>query len=164
MFSCDRYKDRNAALADLSWVYALLRIRELCYTIRMSDNQELSLFEQIGGEAQIKALVDRFYFHMDTIPEVKGIRDMHPKSLDSSNEKLYEFLCGWTGGPQLYIEKHGHPRLRARHLPFKIGIPERDQWLLCFFKALEDCQIAEGPKKILMSSIGRLADHMRNQA
>ena len=130
----------------------------------MSENQEISLYEQMGGSPKIQQLVDRFYHHMDTLPEVKGIRDMHPTSLEGSIEKLFEFLCGWTGGPQLYIEKHGHPRLRARHLPFKIGVHERDQWLLCFFKALEDCEIEAGPKKILMSSIGRLADHMRNQA
>jgi hemoglobin len=123
---------------------------------------ERPLYEQMGGEQAIQNLVRAFYLNMETLPEALEIRQMHPDSLKGSEEKLFEFLSGWTGGPQLFIEKHGHPRLRARHLPFKIDESARDQWLLCFYKALDDCKIEGSIKKILVSSIGRLADHMRN--
>ena len=101
-------------------------------------NTEVTLFDQIGGEPAIRALVKDFYHYMDTLPEVADIRAQHDPNLESAIEKLSLFLIGWSGGPQVYIEKYGHPRLRARHLPFKIGIKERDQWLYCMFKALDD--------------------------
>jgi hemoglobin len=100
---------------------------------------------------------------MDSLPETKSLRQMHPEDLTTSTEKLFMFMSGWLGGPQLFVEKFGHPRLRARHLPFKIGVSERDQWLLCFAKALEDLNPVEPLKSDLFRSIARLADHMRNQ-
>lgn len=131
----------------------------------MSDNanNEVPLYQVIGGEEKLRQLVKQFYINMDTLPEAADIRMQHADDLSEAEEKLFLFLTGWTGGPQLYIEKHGHPRLRARHLPFKIGIKERDQWLLCMFKALEQCQIHPDAAFVLRSSLGRLADHMRNQ-
>src|SRR2546423_1092878 len=90
-----------------------------------------SLYETVGGEQAVRRLVDRFYDLMDTLPEAAGIRALHPPALIGSREKLFLFLTGWMGGPPLYIERHGHPRLRARHLPFPIGEAERDQWLMC---------------------------------
>lgn len=124
---------------------------------------ETTLFLAMGGEPVIKKLVDDFYHLMDTLPEAAGIRAQHAPDLKEANEKLFMFLMGWTGGPQLYIEKHGHPRLRARHLPFKIGLSERDQWLLCMWKALEVSGIPEEVQKMFKGAIYRLADHMRNQ-
>lgn len=124
---------------------------------------EKTLFETLGGTETIEKIVDRFYHLMDSLPEVKDIRDQHPKDLTEAKNKLVMFLTGWSGGPQLYIEKFGHPRLRARHLPFKIGERERDQWLYCMFKALEDCQIAEPTKSELKKSFAHIADFMRNQ-
>lgn len=101
---------------------------------------------------------------MDTLPEAIDIRGQHSPDLAEAEEKLFLFLSGWTGGPPLYIEKHGHPKLRARHLPFKIGIKERDQWLFCMFKALDEIDIPEQANLVLKSSLSRLADHMRNQS
>jgi hemoglobin len=130
----------------------------------MSENStEISLYEQIGGAPTLKKLVDAFYRTMDIAPEAKDIRDMHAPDLSEANQKLFEFLSGWMGGPSLYIEKHGHPRLRARHLPFKIGMKERDQWLFCFHQALIEIGLQDPARRILWHSIGRLADHMRNQ-
>lgn len=123
---------------------------------------ETSLYEQIGGAPVLKKLVDAFYETMETAPEAADIRKMHSPDLSEANQKLFEFLSGWMGGPSLYIEKHGHPRLRARHLPFKIGLKERDQWLFCFHKALIKSGIQDPARNILWLSIGRLADHMRN--
>ena len=94
-------------------------------------------FEQIGGEEKVRALVDRFYDLMATLPEAAGILALHPPDLTSSREKLFLFLVGWLGGPPLYVQRYGHPRLRARHLPFPIGESERDQWLLCMRQALD---------------------------
>lgn len=126
-------------------------------------NNEDSLYELLGKENGIRTLVDHFYDAMEQTPETRGVRDMHPQDLSSSRDKLYWFLVGWSGGPQMYVEKFGHPRLRARHLPFKIGKSERDQWLYCFQKALVKMNYPEKTSEYLFSSIIRLADHMRNQ-
>ncbi len=121
-----------------------------------------SMYETIGGEAGVRSLVDRFYDLMDTLPESKGIRALHPASLADSREKLFLFLSGWMGGPQLFVQKFGHPRLRARHMPFAIGTSERDQWMLCMKKALNDPSIPALLKMQLEGAFSQLADHMRN--
>ena len=109
-------------------------------------------------------LVDAFYDHMDLDPEFAGIRTLHPESLDGSRDKLYWFLCGWMGGPNLYVERFGHPRLRARHMPFPIGSPERDAWIACMKLALLDCEIDARLADWLMSQLSGTADWMRNRA
>jgi hemoglobin len=120
-------------------------------------------YELIGGDAAIRRLVDRFYDLMDTAPEAATIRKLHAASLKASREKLYMFLTGWTGGPQLYVEKHGHPRLRARHLPFTISSRERDEWLWCMDKALNEQEMPDGVREHLREKLHALADHMRNR-
>ena len=124
---------------------------------------EISIYEQMGGEAVIRQLTNTFYRIMDTLPEAQGIRKMHPQNLAGSEEKLFMFLSGWLGGPNLFIEKHGHPRMRARHLPFKIGKSERDQWMLCMVYAFDELKIGEPIRSELLHSLLNLADHMRNQ-
>jgi len=84
-------------------------------------------YDAIGGEQAILSLVERFYFYMDSLPEAQGIRAIHQHNLASAKDKLFKFLSGWLGGPNLFIEEFGHPMLRARHLPFLIGEAERDQ-------------------------------------
>jgi hemoglobin len=121
-----------------------------------------TIYESIGGEKSVRALVDRFYDLMDTMPEAAGIRALHPETLVHSREKLFMFLSGWMGGPPLYIESFGHPRLRARHLPFPIGESERDQWMLCMNRALEEV-VENGLTRVqLARSFAQLADFMRN--
>ncbi|MDH5731817.1 MAG: group II truncated hemoglobin [Gammaproteobacteria bacterium] len=122
-----------------------------------------SHYEQIGGELIVRQLVDRFYDLMDQLPEAKPIRDLHPNDLKSSRDKLFMFLSGWLGGPPLYMNQFGHPRLRARHLPFPIGESERDQWLMCMAQALDDLGIEENLQQQLMQSFTKTADFMRNQ-
>lgn len=126
-------------------------------------SEQISLFEAMGKEEGIRLLVDRFYDVMATHPDTKGILNMHPKDLTSTRDKFYMFMVGWTGGPQLFVEKFGHPRLRMRHFPFKIGVSERDQWLLCFNTAVEDLNYSDDIKSVLMPAITGLSDHMRNQ-
>ncbi len=122
-----------------------------------------SLYEVIGGEARLRELVDRFYDLMELEPEFAGIRAQHPSPMDSSRDKLFMFLSGWMGGPDLFVEKFGHPRLRARHLPFAIGSSERDQWLRAMAWAMEDIGIDEALRLRLMESFYQTADWMRNK-
>lgn len=121
-------------------------------------------YERIGGESKVRQLVDAFYNHMDELPETYGIRRMHAENLSSSRQKLFEFLSGWMGGPQLFTEKYGHPMLRRRHLHFPIGDAERDQWLLCMKLALADVVESEPLRDELYAAFVKVADHMRNQA
>ena len=97
-----------------------------------------SLYEAIGGIDKVDELVDRFYDLMALEKTLSDLRAMHPADLSGSREKLKFFLTGWMGGPDIYSPKYGHPMLRARHLPFKIGMKERNQWLACMYQALED--------------------------
>lgn len=121
-----------------------------------------TLYEQLGAEEGIRALAQTFYRVMDELPEVQTIRLMHPKDLTSSTEKLALFLIGWLGGPPLYEQKYGHPRLRARHLPFKIGKAERDQWVLCMVQAFDERKISEPIRSEILYSLLNLANHMQN--
>ena len=120
-------------------------------------------YEKIGGEAAVGKLCDRFYELMDTVPQFQGIRAMHPADLANSRDKLYMFLSGWLGGPDLFVEKFGHPRLRARHMPFEIGTKERDQWVACMVLAMEDVGIEEGVRARLLENFFNTADFMRNK-
>jgi hemoglobin len=120
-------------------------------------------YQRIGGEPAVRQLVERFYAHMDVLSETKAVRQMHPADLTLAKEKLFLFLSGWLGGPQLYLEKYGHPKLRARHMPFTIGEAERDQWMLCMRLALQDLDISHEVRAELESAFFRTADFMRNQ-
>lgn len=125
---------------------------------------ESTLFEALGGEPGVRALVDAFYDRMDAEPRYAGLRALHPPVLDGSRDKLCWYLCGWSGGPQHYQQRFGHPRLRARHLPFSIGEGERDQWLACMAEAMELCQIPASAREAMWQPLAELADWMRNRA
>jgi hemoglobin len=127
----------------------------------MAEHQKTT-YELLGGEVALRALVDRFYDLMDLEKAYAGIRVMHPQNLDTSREKLFLFLSGWMGGPDLFVQQFGHPRLKARHLPFPIGVSERDQWLQCMRQALKDCNINGLLFERLMQSFFTTADWMRN--
>ena len=120
-------------------------------------------YDLIGGEAAVRQLVDRFYDLMDAAPEATDVRALHAASLKVSREKLFLFLSGWLGGPQLYVEKYGHPMLRARHLPFPISSTEAAQWLWCMERALAEQPMPEHVREYLLSRFRPLADHMRNR-
>ena len=119
-------------------------------------------YEMIGGEQTLHNLVDRFYFYMDTLPEAQGIRAIHQHNLSSAKDKLFKFLSGWLGGPNLFIEEFGHPMLRARHLPFLIGKSERDQWMLCMNKALAELAMDSQLRINFQNALQYLATHMIN--
>ena len=129
----------------------------------MTGKKEQTPYELLGGERGVLSLVDRFYFFMDTLPEVAGIRAIHAKSLAGARDKLFKFLSGWLGGPDLFIRQYGHPRLRQRHFPFAIGTAERDQWMLCMNKALNEMPLDETFRENLSQALEHLATHMINQ-
>ena len=120
-------------------------------------------YQLIGGEAKVRELVDRFYDLMDYEPHYRELRAAHGSTLESAREKLYMFLSGWLGGPSLYTDRYGHPMLRARHLPFSIGVVERDQWMACMAQAMEETHVPAGLRKPLEDALFRTADWMRNR-
>ena len=126
-------------------------------------NPHSTPYSVIGGEAKVRALVTRFYDLMDEDPDFYGIRKLHPESLDGSREKLFMFLTGWLGGPPVYTDAFGHPRLRARHLPFAIGASERDPWMQCMTRAMTDVEVEPGLRERLIASFANTADWMRNK-
>jgi hemoglobin len=121
-------------------------------------------FEWIGGEAQVHALAERFYDLMSLEPAYAQLRSVHGESLDDARQKLFWFLCGWLGGPQHYVERFGHPRLKMRHMPFRVGLVERDQWLACMAQAMAEVGVPEALQVKLKASFFQTADWMRNQA
>jgi len=120
-------------------------------------------YAMIGGEATVRALTTRFYALMDSTAQFAGIRAMHPENLEESERKLFMFLSGWLGGPDLFVQEFGHPMLRRRHLPFAIGTAERDQWVACMLLAMEEVGIESTMRNRLLESFFNTADFMRNR-
>lgn len=120
-------------------------------------------YESLGGEPGVRALVDRFYDLMDLEPSYAGVRALHPTDLAGSRDKLFWFLSGWLGGPDLYQQRFGHPRLRARHLPYAIGIAERDQWMACMMSAMQEQGVDPTLVERLAQAFFGTADWMRNK-
>lgn len=120
-------------------------------------------FDRLGGEAAVRALVDRFYDLMELEPVFADLRALHPTPLDGSRDKLHWFLCGWLGGPNHYTDRFGHPRLRARHMPYSIGLKERDQWMACMVQAMAEQRVDAELAQRLTESFFGTADWMRNR-
>ena len=129
----------------------------------MSQVGEPTVFERIGGEAGTRALVDRFYDLMDLEPAYRDLRAVHGQTLERARDKLFWYLCGWLGGPQHYTDRFGHPMLRARHLPFAIGIRERELWIACMQQAMRESEIDEALAEQLAKAFYGTADWMRNR-
>jgi hemoglobin len=125
--------------------------------------QHATPFDWIGGEPAVQALTERFYDLMDLEPAYAALRAVHGPDLANARQRLFWFLCGWLGGPQHYTERFGHPRLRARHLPFAIGITERDQWLACMDQAMQETGVEPELRARLRQSFFQTADWMVNQ-
>lgn len=120
-------------------------------------------YARLGGDAAVRALVDRFYDLMEVEPGYAELRALHAPDLAHAREKLYLFLSGWLGGPSLYIERYGHPMLRRRHLPFAIGTLERDQWMACMNQAMVELGVEEPLRQRLLQAFFQTADWMRNR-
>lgn len=124
---------------------------------------EVTPYQLIGGDPAIRKLVDRFYELMDELPEAYTARKIHPADLTESGNKFFDFLSGWLGGPQRFVEKYGPPMLRRRHMPFAIGEEERDQWLMCMKQALEETVANERLRNILYEQFVQIGESMRNR-
>ena len=120
-------------------------------------------YQQIGGEAAVRRLVERFYQLMAELPQAREIREMHPPDLSQSKERLFMFLSGWLGGPPLYEARFGHPRLRRSHLDFPIDEAARDAWMDCMTRALTEQVTDLALLKQLTASFYKTADFLRNQ-
>jgi hemoglobin len=120
-------------------------------------------YEWIGGEPRVRELTERFYDLMDLEPNYAVLRGVHGPDLANARQRLFMFLCGWLGGPSYYTDEFGHPRLRMRHMPFAIGIKERDQWLACMNQAMQEVQVPEDLRQRLNQSFFQTADWMRNK-
>ncbi|PRP69431.1 hemoglobin-like protein [Chromobacterium amazonense] len=129
----------------------------------MSEVQEMTPYQLLGGEGVVRWLADRFYDIMDSEPAAKPLRDMHPADLSGSRQKLFMFLSGWLGGPSLYMEAFGHPRLRMRHMPFAVDEAARDQWMLCMRQAVSELVVEDWLKDKLLEAFYNTADFMRNR-
>jgi len=130
----------------------------------MSEADAVTIYDQLGGEAGIRRLTGRFYHLMDTLPDAAACRAIHPASLAGSEQKLFEYLSYWFGGPPLFIERHGHPMMRRRHFHAAIGPAERDGWLLCFRQALSDTVADADLRAAILPRVESLAMHMQNRA
>ena len=117
-------------------------------------------FDGLGGEAGVRALVDRFYDIVDADSPV--LRAMLPANDTTSRRKLFEYLVEWTGGPSLYSPHRGHPMMRRRHLPFEIGPFEVTEWLRCMRQAMDDRGVDGALRCYLDARIEALARHMQN--
>lgn len=123
-----------------------------------------TVYARLGGERGVRALVDRFYDLMDLEPRFAVLRALHPSALDGSRDKLFWYLSGWLGGPDLYQQRFGHPRLRMRHFPYSIGVAERDAWLACMRQAMAEEGVDEVLRAGLQQAFDGTADWMRNRA
>lgn len=126
------------------------------------EANEDTLYARIGGEAGVRQLVTLFYDNMEVIAEAKHVRSLHPADLTSSRLKLFQYFSGWFGGPPLYTDLYGHPRLRARHIHVPVKVADRDAWLKCLYSVLETMSLGSDVHQDLLEKIVPMADHMRN--
>jgi len=125
--------------------------------------QETTLYEAIGGDPVVRALTHRFYQLMDTLPEAKHVRAVHPPSLEGSEEKFYEYMTGYLGGPAaLYRQARPSPPAQP-HFVAAIGPVERDEWLLCFRRAMDETITSQALRDLIWAPVERLAHHMQNK-
>jgi len=122
-----------------------------------------TLYDRIGGEDGVRRFTRRFYALMDEVPEAAACRAIHPPSLEGSEQKLFEYLSGWLGGPQLFVERRGPPMLRRRHMVAEIGPAEAEGWLICFRWALLDTVADEAVRAAILPQVEQLARHMQNR-
>ena len=124
----------------------------------------LTPFQRIGGQPAVDRIIDSFYDRMDTLIEARVIRSLHAQDLSATRTTLKKYLAEWLGGPPVYTQERGHPRLRARHLPFSIGDEERDAWMLCMRGAMEEVVTDHAIREWILQKLSQVADWMRNRS
>ncbi len=123
---------------------------------------EATPYEKIGGEATVRRLADRFYEIMDIDPGAARIRAMHGEDLAPIRKLLFEFLSGWLGGPPLYFERPEHRCIMSAHRPFAIGDAERDEWMMCMRRTMDECALPADMRALLDQGFLRMANQFRN--
>ena len=126
-------------------------------------SEQTTAYEALGGDDRLLAVVTRFYDLMESEPEYAELMATHGTDTTRARQRLYEFLSGRLGGPNLYWERHGHPKLRMRHAPFAIGPAERDQWVACMDRAMDDEQVPAALRTALTEFFTTVAQHMQNR-
>ncbi len=132
----------------------------------LKDRSLNQSYFEILGQDQINSLVDNFYEIMESDPKAKECFELHEifdgRVHTESKEKLKAFLTGWMGGPNLFVERYGPPRMRARHLHIRIDEQAKEQWLYCMEKSMKKTNLYKKEKKKLMNSFLALAMRIRN--
>lgn len=121
--------------------------------------EEATLYDRLT-EAGLWTLIHRFY---DLVHQHPRLSEIFPEDLTETREKQFAFMSGFFGGPPLYMQKYGHPRLRMRHLPFPIGEIEARAWLSCMQQALQDTVPDQKLREDIFAALARTAVHMINQ-
>jgi len=120
-----------------------------------------SPYELIGGAAPVRRIADRFYDILSSSEEAAGIRRMHAADLAPMRQKLFEFLSGWLGGPNLYFARSDRKCMMSAHAPYAIGSSERDQWLACMHRALCEEGLAPALRDPIEKALFQFADALR---
>jgi hemoglobin len=144
--------------------FGVPRLRLCAAAVDNAAMADPTVYQRLGGAEGVRRLVQRFYALMDALPDAQGVRDMHPADLAHSEDSLFKFLSGWFGGPPLYMQERGHPRLRLRHMPFRIGAGERDAWMRCMHQALQEQVADEALRGGIEQAFAEMANHLVNQA
>jgi len=122
-------------------------------------------YHRLGGEEAVRALAHAFYDAMDTAePVLARLHELDAEGRvnTGTRERFGLFLVGWLGGPQHYMERHGHPRLRMRHGHLPVDTGMRDAWLRCMQKALDARGVTGGLRRFLEERFAQVADFLRN--
>ena len=122
-------------------------------------------YELVGGTDAVLALAERFYDIMSDREPV--LARLHPCTPDGRvarepRDRFALFLVGWLGGPDDYVQRHGHPRLRMRHGRVEVNVAMRDAWLRCMTAAMDDCGVTGEVRRFLDARFAEVADFMRN--
>lgn len=120
-----------------------------------------TLYEQIGGDETVHAIAEAFYDIIEL--ESPVLRAMLPDDTSGSRHKLYQFLSGWTGGPPLYWEEHGHPRLRLRHAPFPIDGAAAEEWARVMREAIDTVEMPDRAADFLKQQLSAAAATLINR-
>lgn len=125
--------------------------------------RQVSPYAEIGGADGVRRLVDRFYDIMDSDPAAADLRAMHARDLGPIRERLFEFLSGWLGGPPLYFQRPGHNCIMSAHRRYRIGEAERDQWMMCIRRAMEDTGVSPEMRRLLDAPFLRMCEAFRSK-
>lgn len=126
------------------------------------DAKMVTPYQLLGGQDGVRRLAEAFYDAMDEMPQAAAVRAMHGSDLSGIRQKLFEYLCGWLGGPDIYVQKHGHVCMMSVHARYPIGFAERDQWMFCMRQALQRVQAQPEVCRVLDLHLSRFTEAMRN--